>query len=198
MPTGSGGIGHGRILSRGDVAMAIKATVFKVDLQVADLDRNYYATHKLTLARESSETDERMMARILAFALNADEALAFTSAMSETEEPSLWKKDLAGRIELWIEVGLPDSKRLKKAAGRTGLVLLYLYHGRQAQLWWEQNRGELEGIRNLSVVEVAPASVKALADLAEKTMDLQCTIQDGQAIFAHDGGMVEVELRQVL
>ncbi|MBL8968373.1 MAG: YaeQ family protein, partial [Spirochaetaceae bacterium] len=154
--------------------MALKATVFKADLQVSDLDRNYYAEHKLTLARSPSETDERLMVRILAFAMDADEALAFTSDMAETEEPSLWKKDLTGRIELWIEVGLPDPKRLKKASGRADQVLLYLYHGRQAGVWLEQNRRELEGIRNLRVVEVEADSVRALAGLAEKTMDLQC------------------------
>jgi uncharacterized protein YaeQ len=178
--------------------MAIKATVFKAILNISDLDRNHYAEHRLTLARESSETDERMMVRILAFALAADDALVFTTAMSETEEPSLWKKDLSGRIELWIEVGLPDPKRLRKASGRADRVLLYLYHGRQARLWWEQNRAELEALPNLEVVELAPASLKALAALAQKTMDLSCTIQDGQVSFATEEGLVELELERLL
>jgi uncharacterized protein YaeQ len=178
--------------------MAAKATVFKAVLQVADLDRNYYAEHRLTLARASSETDERMMVRILAFAMDAGEDLLITSDMTETEEPSLWRKDLDGRIRLWIEVGLPDPKRLRKAAGRADEVLLYLYHGRQAGLWWESNSKELEGIRGLKVIEVAQESVRALARLAEKTMDLQVTIQDGQASFAHEGGMVEVQLTRLL
>lgn len=177
--------------------MALKATVFKATLGVADLDRGYYADHRLTLARESSETDERLMVRILAFALNADERLAFTSAMSDTEEPCLWKKDLTGRIELWIEIGLPDPRRLRKASGRADEVILYLYHGRQARLWWEQNRAELRTLGNLRVIEIAAASVLALAALAGKTMDLHCTIQDGQASFAHDEGILEIGLAEV-
>ncbi len=178
--------------------MALKATVFKAALQVADLDRHYYAEHRLTLARDSSETDERMMVRILAFALNAGEDLLITSDMSETEEPSLWRKDLDGRIRLWIEVGLPEPRRLKKAAGRSDQVLLYLYHGRQARLWWEGNRAELEGIRGLKVLEIDQESVRALAALAQKTMDLQVTIQDGQPSLAHEGGMVEIHLARLL
>jgi len=178
--------------------MAIKATVFKVDLQVADLDRDYYAAHKLTLARESSETDERLMVRVLAFALHADEALAFTSAMSDTDEPCLWKKDLEGRVELWIEVGLPDARRLRKASTRADEVVLYLYHGRQAGLWFEQNRSELAGLGNLRVLEVSPDSVRSLAGLASKTMDLSCTVQDGLASIAHGEGIVEVELTRLL
>lgn len=177
--------------------MALKATVYKADLHIADMDRNYYADHKLTLAREPSETDERMMVRILAFALDSGERLELTSDMSETEEPSLWRRDYSGRIELWIEVGLPDERRLKKAAGRADEVLLYLYHGRQARLWWEQNRAALEGIERLRVVEVDPAAVKALAALAKKAMDLQVTIQDGTAYVADGEGNVEVGLERL-
>lgn len=178
--------------------MALKATVFKADLQVSDLDRGYYAEHRLTIAREPSETDERMMVRILAFAMDAGEDLTLTSDMSETEEPSLWRKDLEGRIKLWIEVGLPEPKRLKKACGRAERVRLYLYHGRQARTWWEQNRAGLESLRNLEVLEVEAGAVKELAALAAKAMDLQCTIQDGQATLAHEGGLVEVGLERLL
>jgi uncharacterized protein YaeQ len=172
--------------------MALKATVYKADLRIADLDRNYYAEHRLTLAREGSETDERMMVRLLAFALNADPSLALARGMTEADEPDLWLKDLEGRIRLWIEVGLPDERSLRKAAGRADEVLLYLYHGRQARLWWEQNRGALASLRNLRVVEVDPESVKALAALAAKAMDFQCTIQEGQAWIADGEGNHEI------
>ncbi|HET7839799.1 MAG TPA: YaeQ family protein [Rectinemataceae bacterium] len=178
--------------------MALKATVFKAKLQVADLDRHYYAEHRLTLARASSETDERLMVRIIAFALNAGEDLLLTSEMAETEEPSLWRKDPGGRIRLWIEVGLPEPRRLKKASGRADEVLLYLYHGRQARLWWEANRAELEAIRGLAVVELAQDSVRELAALAERSMDLQVTIQDAQASFTHEGGILELGLTRLL
>ena len=98
--------------------MALKATIFKADLHIADMARNYYAEHALTVARHPSETDERMMARILAFALNADERLAFGKGLSDADEPDLWQKDLTGAIEHWIEVGQPDEKRLLRACGR--------------------------------------------------------------------------------
>ncbi len=172
--------------------MAQKATVHKTDLHISDLDRNYYAEHKLTLACQPSETDERMMVRLLAFALNADPSLELARGLTEADEPDLWLRDLEGRIRLWIEVGLPDERALRKAASRSDAVLLYLYHGRQARLWWEQNRQALSSLRNLRVVEIDPASVKALAALAERTMDLQCTIQEGQAWIAGAANNVEI------
>ncbi len=176
--------------------MAPRATVHKAQLHISDIDRNYYGSHLLTIVRAPSETEDRMMARLLAFALNADEALALAGDMAETEEASLWKKDLEGRIELWIEVGLPEPKRLKKASGRSKRVLLYLYHGRQAGLWLDQNRKELQGIRNLDIVEIEAASMASLAALADKSMDFQVTIQDGHATFAHGEGIIEIELRR--
>ena len=115
--------------------MALKATIFKAQLQIADMDRHYYAEHALTLARHPSETDERMMVRLLAFALNADESLEFGKGLSNEDEPALWRKDLTGVIEHWIEVGLPDEKSLRKACGRATQVRLYTY-GRGAAKWW--------------------------------------------------------------
>lgn len=178
--------------------MALKATVFKARLGVADLDRQYYADHDLVIAREPSETDERLMVRILAYALHADPALAFSADMSDTEEPSLALRDLEGRLRLWIEVGLPDPRRLRKAAGRADRVILYLYHGRQAGIWWEQNRAELAGIRGLQVFEVDPETVRGLAALAGRSMDLHCTVQDGQASLAHEGGVVEAGIERLM
>jgi len=100
--------------------MAIKSTIYKATLQVADMDRHYYADHALTIARHPSETDERMMMRCLAFALNAGEALAFGKGLSDADEPDLWQRDLTGAIQLWIEVGQPDEKRILRACGRAG------------------------------------------------------------------------------
>lgn len=177
--------------------MALKATVYKASLNVADLDRNRYGDYRVTLAREPSENEERLVARLLAFALNADEGLAFTSDPSDTEEPGLSLRDLTGRIALWIEVGLPEPRRLKKACGRADRVLLYLFHGRQAALWWEESRGALEGLRNLEVLELAPEGVAELAALAERDMDFQVTVSEGQATVAHEGGIVELAIRRL-
>lgn len=159
--------------------MALKATIFKVDLQVADMDRNYYADHTLTIARHPSETDERMMVRVLAFALHAHEALAFGKGLSADDEPDLWQKDLTGAIELWIEVGQPDEKRMLKACGRAAQVVVYSYSA-TSHIWWNQLAGKVERARNLRVVNLPAEATMALAKLAQRTMQVQCTIQDGQ------------------
>jgi uncharacterized protein YaeQ len=173
--------------------MALKATIFKAELSVADIDRGYYADHSLTLARHPSETDERMMVRLLAFALNAGEQLRFGAGLSSEDEPALWRKDLTGAIELWIDVGLPDEKELRKACGRAKEVKLYAYGGRAVELWWQGARQTLERQRNLTVIELPTQATRALAALALKTMRLQCSIQDGHALLADGQRAVEVE-----
>lgn len=177
--------------------MALKATIFKAELQIADMDRNYYQDHALTLARHPSETDERMMVRLLAFALHAHEALAFANGLSTSDEPDLWQKDLTGAIELWIDVGLPEEKEVRKACGRASQVCIYSYGGRVADMWWEQCRGKLEKSRNLRVFAVSAESSKALAKLAQRSMQLNCMIQDGEIWLGdkNERVLVEVTLR---
>jgi len=172
--------------------MAIKATVFKAALQVADMDRHYYAGHALTLARHPSETDERMMVRLLAFALYADEALAFGKGLSSDDEPDLWQKDLTGVIERWIEVGLPDERTLRKASGRAAQVVAVSY-GRAAHIWWNENRDKLQRLSNLTVLNLPVEATLALASLSSRTMQLQYTIQEGLIMVTSDAGMIEVE-----
>jgi uncharacterized protein YaeQ len=174
--------------------MAQNATIYKAELQVSDLDRHYYQSHTLTLARHPSETDERLMVRLLVFALHANEALAFTKGLSEQDEPDLWQKDLTGAIDLWIDVGQPDEKRLRKACSRARQVLIYNYSGRSADVWWQQNQGQIERARNLTVRNVPAAAATALAALAQRTMRLQCTIQDGQVWLADGERAVEVDI----
>lgn len=159
--------------------MALKATIFKTDLQISDMDRGYYASHALTVARHPSETDERMMVRLLAFALNADERLEFGKGLSSDDEPALWLKDLTGAIECWIEVGLPDERILRRACGRATRVVVYLYGGRTADMWWEANRDKLARLDNLAVFKLPAETTKALGALAERTMQLQATIDGG-------------------
>jgi uncharacterized protein YaeQ len=173
--------------------MALGATIFKADLQIADLDRNYYRDHALTLARHPSETDERMMVRLLAFALHAHEALSFGNGLSTHDEPDLWQKDLTGAIEFWIDVGLPDEKLIRKACGRAGRVFVYTYGGRVADMWWSQCRGKLEQIRNLTVTNLPLEASRAIAKQAQRNMRLNCTIQDGQIWLADGAESVLVE-----
>jgi uncharacterized protein YaeQ len=117
--------------------MALKATIFKADVQIADMDRHYYQDHVLTIARHPSETDERMMVRVLAFILHAHEALVFGKGLSADDEPDIWQKDLTGAIKLWIEVGQPDEKRIMKACGRAEKVFIYSYSS-NSSIWWNQ------------------------------------------------------------
>jgi uncharacterized protein YaeQ len=172
--------------------MAIKATVFKAALQIADMDRHYYADHALTLARHPSETDERMMVRLLAFALYADDALVFGKGISSDDEPDLWHKDLTGAIERWIEVGLPDERVIRKASGRANHVVVFSY-GRAADIWWNENRDKLQRLNNLTVIKLHSGTTLALAALASRTMQLQCTIQEGHIMITSDSGMIEIE-----
>ncbi len=173
--------------------MALKATIFKADLQVSDLDRGHYASHALTLARHPSETDERMMVRLLAFALNAHEALEFGRGLSTEDEPDLWRRDLTGAIEQWIDVGLPDERRLRKAAGRSAEVLVYAYGGRAAELWWKQNGAALGRLANLRAWSLPLEGTAALAKLAQRTMRLTCTVQDRQVWITGEDGEAVLE-----
>ena len=173
--------------------MALKATIFKADLQVADMDRHYYGGHGLTIARHPSETDERMMVRLLAFALHANEALTFGKGLSTDDEPDLWRKDLTGAIEQWIEVGQPDDRRLLKASGRAAQVIVYSY-GNTSNIWWNQVAGKLERARNLQVFNLPAAATMELARMATRTMQLQCTVQDGQVWIANGEETVQLEL----
>jgi uncharacterized protein YaeQ len=167
--------------------MALPSTIFKATLQISDIDRQYYGEHQLTVARHPSETDERMMVRLFAFALHADENLNFTKGLCADDEPDLWQKSLTGEIALWIDVGLPDERRVRKACGRAAQVCLYLYGGRAADLWWQRNADKLQRFANLRVVELAEAESRGLAGLAQRSMQLQCTIQDGEVWLNCDG-----------
>src|SRR3954464_7833593 len=161
--------------------MAIKATICKAELQVSDLDRGHFATHALTLARHPSETDERMMVRVLAFALDADEALEFGRGLSAEDEPDLVRRDLTGAIELWIEVGLPDERDVRKASGRAKRVKVYTY-GRGATMWRAQNGEALSKLRNVEILHVERSA--ELGRWAGRSMALGCTIQEGQAYLS--------------
>ena len=174
--------------------MALKATIFKADLQIADMDRNYYHDHALTIAQHPSETDERMMVRVLAFARHASETLSFGKGLSADDEPDLWQKDLTGTIELWIDVGLPDEKLVRKACGRARQVVVYSYGGRGADIWWNQNSSKFDRLDNLTVINLPEVASQALANLARRAMQLQFTIQDGQIWVADNNDTVQIEL----
>jgi uncharacterized protein YaeQ len=177
--------------------MALKSTVYKAALQIADMDRALYADHQLTVALHPSETEERMMVRLLAFALQvaADDEhgqLQFARGLSDTDEPDLWQHDLTGQLMHWIDVGQVDDRRLVKACGRARRVTLYAYAS-AVPVWWAGIENKLTRLRNLQVWQIPAAQSQALAALAQRSMQLQVTVQDGQVWIADDQHNVEVD-----
>ena len=176
--------------------MALKSTVVKAELQISDLDRHYYATHNLTVAQHPSETDERLMVRLLVFALFAEERLEFGRGLSQDDEPDIWLKELTGEIDLWIDLGQPEEARIRKACGRARRAIVVTYSGRSADIWWEKNSNSLARSGNLTVIDIAAETVAQLTALMARTMRLNVMIQDGEVQVL--GGDVTVEVRPLL
>ncbi len=176
--------------------MAIKATIYKATIQLSDLDRNVYGDHSVTIARHPSETDERMLVRLFAYVLNVpagpdEQPLEFAKDMWEPDEPSLWQKDATGRIVHWIEVGQPDEKRLLRTTARVGRVSVYSFSANTV-MWWKGLASKLTRTRNLSVWQIPSVQSQALAALAQRTMQIQVTIQDGSIWVGDSTRSVEI------
>ena len=181
--------------------MAIKSTIFKASLQIADIDHAYYADHALTLARHPSETDERMMVRLCALAFQAyklqsvchgDATLAFGAGLSDPNEPDAWLRDFTGQTRLWIEVGQPEDKPLLKACGKADEVVLYCFN-HAAEVWWRTMENKLSRPKNLSVFRVPTLASQALIPLAQRSMQLQATIQEGALMLSDGSTTVDIE-----
>ncbi len=171
--------------------MAVGATIYKCNLNIANMDTHYYAEHSLTMAKHPSETDLRFMVRLVTFALNASETLVFTKGIAQDDEPDVWEKDLSGDIDLWIDIGQPDEKRIRKACGRSEKVIIYNYLEGSALSWWKQAEKTLGRFKNLSVV-----FLKMDADLdrlAKRGMALQCNISDGELTLIDDENSVVIQ-----
>ena len=158
--------------------MALKSTIYKAEIQVADLDRGHFGDYSLTLARHPSETDERMMVRLLAFALNAGPDLSFGKGLSADDEPALWEIDPSGVIRLWVEVGTPDESRIRKGCNKADRVLVLAYGARAVDVWWEQNAQILRRYDNLEVWRLTAEDAAILGGLAEKSMKMAFTHQE--------------------
>ena len=176
--------------------MAIKATIFKADLQVSDLDRAHFETHALRLARHPSETDERMRVRLLALALNlpADTNhgnLELAKDLWETDEPALWHKDLTGEIKHWVDIGQPDEKRLLRAAGRADRVSVYSY-STSTPIWWAGIANKVSRAGNIEAWQIEVAQSQALAALATRSMQLQLSVQDGTCWLGDGQSSIEI------
>ena len=190
----SAALGHNR-------RMALKSTIFKANLQIADIDNSYYADHTLTLARHPSETDERMMVRLCALALqahtlsslcNGDGTLAFGAGLSDPDEPDVWLRDFTGRTRVWIEVGQPEDKPLIKACGKSDQVVLYSFN-HAAEVWWRSMESKLSRPQNLRVYRVPTLASQALIPLAQRSMQLQATVQEGVLTLGDASRTVDIE-----
>ncbi|MES9839249.1 MAG: YaeQ family protein [Candidatus Thiodiazotropha endolucinida] len=177
--------------------MALKATVFKAEVQVSDMERGHYQTYNLTLARHPSETDERLMVRLLAFTLNADAALCFTKGLSTDDEPELWRKSLSDEIESWIELGQLDEKRLRRACGLAKQVIVYLYAEKSANVWWSQQQDMVRRFSNLRIAMLTVVGDTRLESLAQRNMSLHATVQDNQVWLSDDQRTVTIDVQEL-
>ena len=173
--------------------MALKATICKASLQISDVDRAYYHTHQLTIARHPSETEERMMLRLLMYALYASPHLLFGKGISTDDEPDLWEKRDNGDIERWVDLGQPDEKRIRRAAGRARHVVILSYGGAAAEHWWEKNKQRFSRFRNLKILNAPVELSTQLAQLAQRNMELQCMMSDG-VWFGDENKQIEAQL----
>lgn len=176
--------------------MALNSTIYKAELILSDMDRHYYHTHNLTLACHPSETEQRLMLRLLAFALHASERLSFGKGLSSEDEPDLWQKDFSDHIELWIDLGQPSEKRLRQACHKSERCVIYCYGEKAARTWWQQLKGTLQRFRNLAVWFIPDDQAQTLAAMAQRSMQLQCTIQDGQLWLSDASHNLAIELEQ--
>lgn len=170
--------------------MAPNSTIYKVTLQVTDMDRHHYAAYSLTLAQHPSETEARLMVRLIAFALFADERLEFGRGLSNDEDADLWQRGYTGDIERWIDLGQPDESRIRKACGRSSQVVVVGYSGHGAQVWWSKAESALSRHRNLTVIDLSPDEVAAAVELLERGMRLTAMIQDGELQLISDDATV--------
>jgi uncharacterized protein YaeQ len=181
--------------------LALKSTIFKANVSIADIDHAYYADHTLTLARHPSETDERMMVRLAALALNAhqlqtecngDGVLAFGAGLSNPDDPDVSLRDFTGRTRLWIEVGQPEDKPLTKACSKADRVAVYCF-SHAAEIWWRGIETKLSRLANLSVFRVPASASQSLAALAQRSMQLQATVQEGTLMLGDGASTVDIE-----
>ena len=173
--------------------MAIKATIYKVKLDISDCDRNYFHNHDLTVSCHPSETEQRMMVRLLAFSLFASDSLAFTKGLCADDEPELWDKNLSGELEQWLSLGQIDEKQLRKSLGRSTQVTIFTYAGQKSSLWWNKNKPQYSQLKNLQIINIKTEDVGAMQDLVSRNMTLQITIQEGIIWLSDSSQTISIE-----
>ena len=172
--------------------MALRATIHKVELHISDADRNYYASHSLTLAKHPSETDERMMARVIAFSLQAQDNLVFSKGLSDTDEPDIWVKDLTDAIQLWIEIGQPEERRILKACGRSDQVIIFCYGGQTSKIWWQGIQHKVARAQNLRVIALPKEAIETRGKWGERGMTMHVNVEDGEMLISTEQGQINL------
>ena len=175
--------------------MALKATIYKVDLNIANMDVHQYGDFQFTMALHPSETIERLMVRVLAYARFAEERLEFTKDLFETDEPALWEKDLTGQLVKWIEVGLPDEDKVKKAAARCKDVAVIAYGSAVAE--WYKRSSKLKTLKNVQVWQLSEQTTADIQQLCQRTMQLQLNIMDDEWTLIGDNAQAVIEWTQL-
>jgi uncharacterized protein YaeQ len=189
-------------ISNPSITMALKATIYKACLELADMDRQVYGTYDLTIARHPSETDERMMVRLLVFVLNVpgsteNSVLELAKDLWNADEPALWEKDLTGQIRHWIEVGQPDERRLLQASSRVGRISIYSAQANTAK-WWSGIAPKVVRAKNLTAWQIPHQQSATLSSLTGRTMKLDVTIQDGNVWIGNGDKSVEVSPKRLI
>lgn len=170
--------------------MATKPTIYKLRIALSDLERNYYDTLNLTIALHPSETPERMMARVMAYCINAQEELSFAKGLSDVDEPDIWVRTMDQQTSLWIDVGEPSHERIKKASRQAKQVRVYSFNTK-SDVWWEQSKSKFSMLK-AEIIRLNHTDIEALTELLTRTMDLSVTITGQSAYVAGDHGEVEV------
>ncbi|WP_299659555.1 YaeQ family protein [uncultured Psychromonas sp.] len=172
--------------------MALKPTIFKMNINVSNLDQDLYETIPLTIAQHPSETTERMVTRILAFVLNNQEFLSFTKGLSEADDPDIWAKNYSDEFLLWVDVGEPGFERIKKACRQAKSVKVYTFNTK-SNVWWKQSLKDFSKI-TAQVYQFDFEQIQSFASLVERTMDFSITLTDNVFYIAADKGSCEVNL----
>ncbi len=128
------------------------------------------------------------MVRLVLFAMHAQEDLTFTKGLSDVDEPDIWIKDLTGQIQLWLEVGQPDEKRILKAASRSEKVVICAYSGQASKVWWSGIKNKIARAKNLQVICLPQPITKILASWVERGMQLHVNIQEGEILVSSEKG----------
>ena len=174
--------------------MALPSTIYRASIQLSNIDRGVYESLQATVAKHPSETDERFVARLLAWAIFHEPELTFTKGICATDEPDIWVTGPDGRVRFWVEVGLPEADRIVKASRHAERVAL-LACGRALSSWSQQHLPKVAGCSNLTVVSLDQAFINTLASRLERSITWAMTITEGMVYLEADGVTHETAIR---